>query len=321
MSEKEKSALATEEKDPIFRLRALLVGLILFGINLGLVIGYDKVSAFCWSRVPDGICRWIAAQSFEGLYDTQINLIMTGIATLSIITSLMDIRYLGMNYKGLFFKDSPSWFTPQEIILLMVVNQIGGLLSGVSANALASFVICWGLFLYLLYQIYVYVIKVSRVFRKIRRRLIRSCEWNMKSQMCDRIYNKVIRITYTDKRNSYLFEEIEVILQMLVTYRDYGNLYKDSGKKIKGLKRMVMRLVKNEAYVRCGQYACLIDKQQYKKLNKKQKSEIREVSQSLVNKIIKAGDKISNRLSNVSTDKNKPAQQALREALDAWCGR
>ena len=279
--------------DPIFRKRTFIILAALLTVFLVSLVFYDELKLVCRMLVGDLMYKRIARQEFSALYEIQINLLFTAISTLAIITSFMEQRYLGASYKYWLFKNSPYLLMPQESILLMAVNQIGGLLhvltGGYKIILFLSFLISWYLFLYLCYQMYIHVIKISYMFQKVKRQLMHKNKLHTWDTRCEEIYKKVILNQYADKENSYWAEEAELILQVMIMYRDYY-LKNTSSIEIRKLKNAIKRLVKNEAYVRCGLYEHLNNPQ--KTLTKEQKETVKEFYRVFVRKIVDKGNQL-----------------------------
>ena len=174
----------------------------------------------------------------------------TAFTTLAIVATFLEQRYLGASYKYWLFKNSPDWFTPQENILLMAINLTGNFLYVVTGQykliAMLSFLLSWYLFLYLIYQIHIYVIKVSHVLHKFRDQLIQKHKHRKWDANCDRIYKKLIAMRDSDANKSYLMEEVEIILQMMLIYQGNPNHDCDFG-KTHNLKKVILALFENSS--------------------------------------------------------------------------
>ena len=202
-------------KEPIFRFKTCgLSAIFLFVLYMGIpLVPYMKPFFSLFIRFLERIQDFEFGVDMAVFYDTSINLLVTSVSTITIMSSFLNHRYLGANYKFWMFKNSPYFLTPQEDILLMVVNLVGylpymlckkyGMLSFV------SYLVSWWLFLYLMYQVYVYVIKVSHMFHKVSSRMIRKNKNGKWDEICDEIYKKLAAIRYVDSHNSYFSEEID----------------------------------------------------------------------------------------------------------------
>lgn len=243
---------------------------------------------------------------FDAFYETQINLIVTAISTVAIITTFLDKWYLGRNYKYWCFKETLFLLTPQDIILLMVFNQFAGALYMVTgkyrAISLASFLICWVLFISLLHQVHVFVIKVSRLLYRIRKKMPKDAE------LRKTVRKALLVVGYVDERNSYVIEEVEVILRLLEFARE-DELSQD---EIQNLKQAVIRKIENQAYVRCGCFDRLYDR----RLRNEDKDNIERIMQDMVWKIVK---RIGEERNDIKYDKKRLAKDNLISALDRWC--
>lgn len=208
----------------------------------------------------------IVQQSLGFLYDIQISLLTSVIGTLAIVTSFLDKRYLGASFKYWFFNGSVFYLAPQDVILLMSINQIGGLISEITgqfrAMALLNFGVCWGLFLHLTYQVYVYSFKMSRVFYELRCRLTKAInkstgrksddkkeEWE---DICELIYKKIWYNKLQNDHNSYLFEEIELIIQVLLSYRKFQDHHQDYPERIKTISKVMVHMLEQDSRICAG---------------------------------------------------------------------
>ena len=214
-------------------------------------------------------------------------------------------------------------FTPQEIIFLMVINQFSGMLHLITgkyrAIALISVLICWGFFVYLLNQIYVYIVKISRLFCKIRKKIEKDDDF------CERIRKALRVVSYQNERNSYLHEEVEVILCLL--HRDWvcrnGSVIISDPDRVDDLKQAIIRKVENEAYVRCGRFDCLENNKMYRELKKADKQMIERAMKDIVYEMVKkiiARLEETNKITRGSFRYNGTlsARNNLICALDLW---
>lgn len=326
MTQSTTTKLRTDKPESIFRPKMIFVLGALGIIYLAAVVFADGLKDFARLCLGSSLCAAVAEKGLNDLCETQTNLLLTSITTLTIITSFLNTRYLGANYKFWLFKHSPYMLTPQENILLMVVNlffcHISVVADGFEPLAATCFVICWYLFLYLMYQMYVYIIKVSHMFCKLRKNLYKSCQRHTWNDMCDHIYKKLISYRSTDERNSYLNEECEIIIQMIVMYRDNRQNHDNESKIIENLKDILIQKIKNEVYVRCNQYTCLKDSATAAHLTVSQAAEIEKVYQSIAADIIERGNLIveHEKYQQAYID-SKTAEENLSEALDKWMGK
>ncbi len=320
MAETKDQSPNKENKDPIFRKRTFIILAALLAVFFASLVFYDELKIVCRMLIGDIMYKRILSQDFSGLYDIQINLLFTAISTLAIITSFMEQRYLGASYKYWLFKKNPYLLTPQENILLMAVNQIGGLLhvltDGYRMIAFLSFLISWYLFLYLCYQMYIYLIKVSYMFKKVKNHLSRKYRLKKWDGRCKDIYKKVIRCHYGDKENAYWEEETELIIQVMLMYRDCSP-NGEASLIIEKLKQAVIDLVKNEAYVRGGLHEHL--KNDGQTLTTKQKESIKEFHRGLVEKIVENRNVLLEQKGHKYTYcEEKTPEENLVQVLGAW---
>lgn len=234
--------------ESIFRPRSIVCLALLLGIYTTFFFLYDYLKNICLFFLSHTFVEKIISQDFTTFFDTQINLLSIAISTLAIVTTFLNQRYLGANYKHWMFKYSPYWFTPQENILLSVVNLIGTLLYVITGEykliAFFSFLLSWYLFLNMIYQIYIFVIKVSHLLDKIRDKLIQIHNSSNQDTIFDRIYKKLISMQCSKADDSYLTEETEVIIQMMVMYHaDHQDASRSE--KIENLKKVVKGLFDN----------------------------------------------------------------------------
>ena len=234
--------------ESIFRPRSIVCLALLLGIYTTFFFLYDYLKNICLFFLSHTFVEKIISQDFTTFFDTQINLLSIAISTLAIVTTFLNQRYLGANYKHWMFKYSPYWFTPQENILLSVVNLIGTLLYVITGEykliAFFSFLLSWYLFLNMIYQIYIFVIKVSHLLDKIRDKLIQIHNSSNQDTIFDRIYKKLISMQCSKADDSYLTEETEVIIQMMVMYHaDHQDASRSE--KIENLEKVVKGLFDN----------------------------------------------------------------------------
>ena len=264
---------------------------------------YDfKIPLSSWVLGRGKIFLSIYGLDFDAFYETQINLIVTAISTVAIITAFLDKWYLGRNYTHWCFKETLFLLTPQDIILLMVFNQFAGALYMVTgkyrAISLASIFICWVLFACLLYQVHVFVIKVSHLLHKIMKRMNKDADFRRRTR------EALLVVGYVDERNLYVIEEGEIILRLLELARKDG-LSQD---EIQNLKQALIRKVENEAYVRCGCFDRLDDRQ----LKNEDKENIERVMRDLALEIVK-------KRIGIAYDPKRTAKDNLISALEVWC--
>lgn len=317
MGKKNKSVLFTEEKKTIFRPRVLMflaLGLGLYGLALNLPR---------FSPLIGRICGTLTGQDLTGLYEVQVNLIVAAIATLSIITTFLDKRYLGANYKYWMFKFSPYLFTPQEIIALMLANQFFGLphllTGGFEVIAALSVLICWILFMDLMFQVYVYVIKVSRLFRRVRKQLTGRAGYAVRKNRCKSIIRKVRYIPYCDARNSYYFEEVEIILQIMAIYRYEDPAPESCRDDIEMLKNAVIRLTRNEACVRCERFDELLRQEEQGTDSLCMDARLDGTMWDMVKYVLRSGNAIvAGRAQEYERDPERSTEENLKAALRQW---
>lgn len=258
----------------------------------------------------------ITQQDFSGFYDTQISLLGTAIAAITIITAILEKRYLGASYKYWLFRGTVFRLTPQNAIAIMIINQVGGLFLETTgqfrAVALISFGICWGLFLVILYQVYICTIKVSRIFYKIRRKLLKCEKKGTSNDFCDSLYDKIRQIQIEDTHNSYLFEEIEIMIQLIIIYRkQLPNDKKTCQQKIETISNIIYHMIENEASIRAKTFTPSLPNEF---LNK--------IKRELVVKTINKGNELleNSFLSSLFTyQNNKTAMDNLSLAIEKWC--
>lgn len=317
MGKKDRSVLFTEEKKTIFRPRVLAF--------LVLGLGIYALALYLPRVVPvmGRICGRFTGQDLSGLYEVQVNLIVAAIATLSIITTFLDKRYLGANYKYWMFKETPFVCTPQEIIALMLANQFFGLphllTGGFETAAVLSVMICWVLFAELMFQVYVYVIKVSRVFRRVRKQLVSRAGYAVRKKRCRSIIRKVRYIPYCDARNSYYFEEVEIILQIMAIYR-YEDPAPDSCRDdIEMLKNAVIRLTRNEACVRCERFKDLLRQEEQGTDSLPMDARLDETMWNMVKYVLRSGNAIvAGKAAAYERDPKMNTEENLKAALRQW---
>ena len=199
--------------ESIFRPRSIVCLALLLGIYTTFFFLYDYLKNICLFFLSHTFVEKIISQDFTTFFDTQINLLSIAISTLAIVTTFLNQRYLGANYKHWMFKYSPYWFTPQENILLSVVNLIGTLLYVITGEykliAFFSFLLSWYLFLNMIYQIYIFVIKVSHLLDKIRDKLIQIHNSSNQDTIFDRIYKKLISMQCSNTKVSPLLQKLK----------------------------------------------------------------------------------------------------------------
>lgn len=250
MSKSRLSKFFTDRDASIFRLRAIILCVLLSSAYCILFLFYREITDICRFFLNDSLATAIRKADFGSFFDAQLSLLGTAFTTLAIVATFLEQRYLGASYKYWLFKNSPDWFTPQENILLMSVNLIGSFLCVVTGEykllALFSFSLSWYLFLYLIYQIHIYVIKVSHVLHKFRDQLIQKRKHGKWDANCDRIYKKLIAMREGDANKSYLMEEVEIILQMMLIYQANPDHDCDFG-KTHNLKKVIIALFENSS--------------------------------------------------------------------------
>lgn len=250
MSKSRLSKFFTDRDDSIFRLRAIILCLLLISAYCVLFLFYREITDICRFFLNDSFAAAIRKADFGSFFDAQLSLMGTAFTTLAIVATFLEQRYLGASYKYWLFKNSPDWFTPQENILLMAVNLTGSFLYVVTGQykliAMLSFLLSWYLFLYLIYQIHIYVIKVSHVLHKFRDQLIQKHKHRKWDANCDRIYKKLIAMRDSDANKSYLMEEVEIIIQMMLIYQ--ANPEHDCDfSKTNHLKKVIIALFENSS--------------------------------------------------------------------------
>lgn len=305
MSESRFLKFFTDRDDSIFRLRAIILSLLLISIYGFSFLFYREIVDTSIFFLNDSLAETIREADFGGFFDTQVNLLGIAISTLAIVAAFLEQRYLGASYKYWLFKNSPDWFTPQENILLMVVNLTGSFLHVITSKykliSLFSFLLSWYLFLYLIYQIHIYVIKVSHVLHKFRDQLIQKNTHGKWDDNCDRIYKKLIAMRDGDANKSYLMEEVEIILQMILLYQAHSDHDYDSN-KTNNLKKVVKYLVENS----------------YRKENETVIAP-ESVNKERVYKIIMRGNElISSADHRFDYRNNRSPSENLDEALNLW---
>ncbi len=314
---KSREDLRTEMRDdPIFRKKTFAAMALLLFVMVGMLLVYDPLTNACKKMIGDVWYARIAERDFGALFDIQVNLLFTSISTLAIIVSFWEQRYLGASYKYWLFKKTPYLFTPQEIILLLACTQLGSLphviTGGYRLIALLYFLLSWCLFLYLCYQIYVYAVKVSRMFLKVKYQLARSCEKGEWNERCDDIYKKVTANPQGSQKNSYWREESEVILQIMVLYRE-NRAQDPNSRKIGALKEVVRQIIENEVCVRSG----AVNSTSHAGNNSGTAQEA--IRSKLVKKIIGMGNKLVGNEARCYTYSDAiPASGNLSRAFTTW---
>lgn len=295
----------------------------LAGTYILLLSNYDALTDFCCLHISDSTYQRIMGQSLEVFYDTSFGLLGTAISAIAIIASFLDQRYLGANYKNWMFKNTPYFLTPQACILLMVVNLAGYLphliTGGFRLVACVSFLISWWLFLYLLYLVYVYVIKVSHMFRKFAKKIQAMHDDEQWGEFCKSLYEKLITIPGQDKHNSYFSDETKVILQLMIIYREKHQIFDADASRRNGWKKALSCMIENEAHVRCNQFDRLTDNDAQASQNDAVGNKIEQARVVLVRKVVDMGNELPG-----NTGREYPyvdaenAQQNLEEAFKSW---
>ena len=300
-----------DKKESIFRPRIFAVAGALIVFYLFFVVFYDPLKyAFLLLAAPL-FDKGLSVQDLGIFFDIQTNLLFNTITVLSIVSSFLNQRYLGASYKYWLFKHSPDWFTPQENILLMLVNLTGGLIYTITGEykmiACFSFLFSWYLFIYLLNQIYVYVIKVSHLLFKVRKNLLLKNNCRQWDNSCERIYKKLIAMRCTEANDSYLIEESEIIIQMMIMYRNHSDRDPDS-EKVENLKQVMKCLFEHSKRGQDGEHAIIVALE----------SARRERAEKIIDK--------SNKLPELKDtqytyDNNRSARENLDRALEHWFPR
>ena len=307
---------AEKREDLIFRKNSVIAAVCLLLVLVTMLWVYDPLTDACKKIIGDAWYTRIAERDFGALFDIQVNLLFTSISTLAIIVSFWEQRYLGASYKYWLFKKTPYLFTPQEIILLLACTQLGSLphvmTGGYRLIALLYFLLSWCLFLYLCYQIYVYAVKVSRMFLKVKYQLARSCEKGEWNERCNDIYKKVTANPQASQKNSYWREESEVILQIMVLYRE-NRAQDPNSRKIGALKEVVRQIIENEVCVRSG----AVNSTSYAGNNSGTAQEV--IRSKLVKEIIDMGNKVVGNEARCYTYSDAiPASGNLSRAFMTW---
>lgn len=305
MSKSRLSSFFTDRDDSIFRLRAIILCLLLSSAYCILFLFYREITDICRFFLNDSLATAIRKADFGSFFDAQLSLIGTVFSTLAIVATFLEQRYLGASYKYWLFKNSPDWFTPQENILLMAVNLIGTFLYVITGEykliAMLSFLLSWYLFLYLIYQIHIYVIKVSHVLHKFRDQLIQKHKNKGWDDNCDRIYKKLIAMRVSDANKSYLMEEVEIVIQMMLMYQAKPDHDCDSSKR-NNLKKVILFLFENSG---CENNKTIIAPE--------------SVNKDRANKIIIMGNElVSSESRQFTYRKDRSPFDNLEEALNLW---
>lgn len=111
-----------------------------------------------------------------------MTLLLGAVTTLAIITSFLQTRYLGANYKYWLFKERIYHLLPQEMLVIMLSATLGTAVAYLFENKMAAFLcllVSWWMFLWLHCRIYAAVIKVSKMFVKLEQKL---CKGNIETQ-------------------------------------------------------------------------------------------------------------------------------------------
>ncbi len=189
----------------------------------------------------------------DAMLGTEITLLVTAVTMLSVITSFLQTRYLGANYKYWFFRERVYRLLPQTMVFLM--------LAAIAGTSIMSFFgrwcwvwICYGLswwmFILLNHRIFVAVIKVSKLFLKLKLHL---CDGTKDKRLdwCKLIYDKLTDLNGEEQsvHNSYFYEEIGIILYMMKTYTECCNVteHAECMEKCERLYDILLDRIKTEA--------------------------------------------------------------------------
>ena len=168
------------------------------------------------------------------MLNIEVTLLVSAVATLAIVVAFLQTRYLGANYKYWFFKKRIYCLLPQEMIVIMLLAIAETGIAQIFENgiiALVCFGISWWMFICLHCRVYVAVIKVSRMFEKLNKKIC-SSEIDSRIKWCDSVYKKLYKDERKkDEHNSYLYEEAGIILNMIETYAEYSKELTDNEKK------------------------------------------------------------------------------------------
>lgn len=178
-----------------------------------------------------------------GILGMEVAILALAVTVLALVISFLNVRYLGASYKHWIFKVRIYLILPQELIFLMFCT----LAVGIAAYCFSAFwvliftmeVLLWMLFL-LCQRIYIATIKVSRLFHRIKQKLLKRT--GNTQGLCEEIYNKISQFKHVEKgHNSYLLEETGIIIYMI---REYTFQYQNAeGEQKKNIEIKCTKLV------------------------------------------------------------------------------
>ena len=182
-------------------------------------------------------------------------LLIGAVTALAFIITFLQTRYLGANYKYWIFKERIYKLLPQEMIVMMLFAIAGTGIGYLFKNgfiALVCYGVSWWMFILLLQRVYIAVVKVSRMFEKLNKKI---CNGNVETRKkwCDSIYKKLYYLEKNDgTHNSYIEEEKITIKNLIKTYEGIkketpnDEVKKDAEEKCKELQQILAYIVKCE---------------------------------------------------------------------------
>lgn len=188
-------------------------------------------------------------------------LLIGAVTALAFIITFLQTRYLGANYKYWIFQERIYKLLPQEMIVMMLFAIAGTGIGYLFKNgfiALVCYGVSWWMFILLLQRVYIAVVKVSRMFEKINKKI---CNGNVETRKkwCDSIYKKLYYLEKNDgTHNSYIEEEKITIKNLIKTYEGIkeeipnDEVKKDAEEKCKELQQILAYIVKCENEYKCN---------------------------------------------------------------------
>lgn len=235
---KTKGALV--ENKPIIGIKYIII----------LNIAFITLCILSWIIGP-AILELLKNNGLDLIMPTDINTIIIALSTISIsmfqiIIEKVNDRILGMSYKKIFFKDR-IWkyrnFPNSSLILLemLIVSNILNLFKdNVYTNILHCIILVITIYFScrIFYLSLIVVIKKSKIYYAIKKKIINSMD-DIDNNIISDIIEELPLLEKENEKcyNSYIYEEIGVLIHLIIAIKDNKNIDKH--------KKQVINIIRN----------------------------------------------------------------------------
>lgn len=229
------------ENKPIFGIKYIII----------LNIAFITLCILSWIIGPS-ILELLKNNGLDLIMPTDINTIIIALSTISIsmfqiIIEKVNDRILGMSYKKIFFKDRIWKYSnfPNSSLILLEMLIVSNILNLFKENVYINILHCIILVITIYFSCRIFylslivVIKKSKIYYAIKKKIINSMD-DIDNNIISDIIEELPLLEKENKKcyNSYIYEEIGVLIHLIIAIKDNKNIDKH--------KKQVINIIRNK---------------------------------------------------------------------------